>query len=392
MKHIKRLHIPSVEEILNYGASVFHDGFAGAADNEGTPPAGFHQRSDIVETVAGLRGTTIDGQPLNEIWNDFQAQVTAFNTVADAQTALLTFPVERAQEKVGVPSNPGMQQATEFGRPSKVRTKLVSRGFPLEHYDLGTGFTQEFLDSASAIQVSQVQGEVQMAYSLLRQEITLEALFTAANLTDEDGIAVKRLYNADGEVPPRWKRWTHTGTHTHYLASGAASVAENDFDAIEEHLVHHGFGEQGESLVIHAHRDEMPEIRALTTFVPAESADRPVIVDGSVVGPTRGSTIPGFAAQGYVGPFTIIQNNLIPTGYLLAQAVGGAFGTRNPVGLRSHENPSARGLRLVEGPYARYPLIDAVYDTYLGAGIRQRGAAVCMQITAGAYASPTFET
>ena len=392
MRNIKRILIPSIEDILNHGASVVHRGFVGADGDEGASPGGIHQRSDVIATIPGLRTTTVDGQPLNEIWNDFQVQVAAFNRVSDALTGLLTYPVTRAQEKVAVPSNPGMQSATEFGRPTNIRTTLIARGYPLKHFDLGTGFTQEFLDSATALQVRQVQGEIEMAYSLLKQEVTLEALFTTANATDEAGISVKRLYNADGEIPPRWKRWTFDGTHTHYFASAGASIANADFDTLEETLIHHGFGDNGETLVIHAHRDDLPDIRALTNFVPAETADRPVITDGPVVGPTRGSTIPGYPAQGYIGQFVIVQNNLVPSGYLLAQAVGGLFGQRNPVGLRSHENPSARGLRLVEGSFSRYPLVDSVYDCYLGAGVGQRGAAAVMQITAGVYVSPTFET
>lgn len=386
-RNMKRLIVPTIDEILNHGASVFHTGLAGGASGEGVAPAGHLTRPDIIPTVSGT-GVTVDGQPLADIWADFNARVAAFNQVADAQTALLTFPVTRAQEKVGVPTNPGMQQATELGKPSKIRVKWYKRGFPIEHYDLGTGYTQEFLDEASGQQIAQVAAEVEMAYALLRQEITLEALFTSANLTDEDGIAVKRLYNADGEIPPRWKRWTFDGTHTHYQATAGASLAEADFDTLEEHLVHHGFTKP---FVVHAHRDDLADIRALTTFVPAESSDRPVITTGAIVGPTTGSSLPGFPAQGYVGPFTIVNNDLIPSGYLLAQAFGGLLGTRNPVGLRVHENPSVRGLRLLGGR-TDYPLIDSVYDCYLGAGVGQRGAAVVMQITAGAYTSPTFET
>ncbi len=392
MKRIKRILIPSIEDILNHGARTLHMGIYGRDVNEGQSPAGFGMATDAVITVPGQRGTTVDGQSLNAIWNEFQARVTAFNRVADSLTAMLTFPVIRAQEKVGVPSNPGMQRATELGRPSKVRIKLVKRGFPLTHYDLGTGYTQEYLDDATAVQIRQVQGETEMAYSLLRQEITLEALFTEANATDDEGISVKRLYNADGEVPPRWKRFTHSGTHTHYLTTAGASVANADFDTLETHLIHHGFGDGGETLVVHVHRDDLDDVRALTDFVPAESADRPVLTDGPIVGPTRGSTLPGFPAQGYMGKFVIIGNDLIPSGYFLAQAVNGAFGAKNPVGLRSHENKSARGFRLIEGNFSRYPLIESVYDTYTGAGIGQRGAAAIMKITAGSYDDPTFET
>ena len=157
---------------------------------------------------------------------------------------------------------------------------------------------------------------------------------------------------------------------------------------LETHLVHHGFGDFGETLVLHAHRDDLVTIRALTGFVPAETANRPAVISGPIVGPTDQSG-QGIPAQGYFDQFTVVLNNDIPSGYLLAMAVGGDMAASAPVGLRVHENPSARGLRLIEGPRQNYPLYDSVYDGYVGAGIAQRGSAVVMKV-ATAYSDPTF--
>ena len=60
------------------------------------------------------------------------------------------------------------------------------------------------------------------------------------------------------------------------------------------------------------------------------------------------------------------------------------------VGLREHVNTSLRGLRLVKGPNPDYPLIDSFYQRGFGTGVRQRGGAVVMKITAGSYSAPTF--
>ena len=83
----------------------------------GENPAGFISRSDLLDTVPGNRGLTVDGQNVNEIWADMQAMLGAFNRSNDQIVALLSFETVRANEKVGVPINAGFQKATEFGRP-----------------------------------------------------------------------------------------------------------------------------------------------------------------------------------------------------------------------------------------------------------------------------------
>lgn len=337
------------------------------------------------------RATTLDGQPLNEIWAELQARLGAFNRNMSFIVGLFTFPVDRATDKVAIPANAKFEEATELGRPQKVRLAYIPRGYPLAHFDLGYGYTQEFIDSARGQDIASIRLTVENAWNNLLFNQTLRAIFTATNATDEDGISVKRLYNNDGEVPPAWKFTTHAGTHTHYLTSGAASFDSVDLNAMEEHLVHHGYGPaNGSTLVLMLNRAEMAVARTLTTtgFVPAAGSDRPSILTGPVIG-AQGSAPAGMSVQGYHGLWVIVENDDIPPGYMLGLTTGGLSAGTNIVGYRRHENPSVRGLRLVEGPRQNYPLYDSTYDGYAGFGIRHRGGAVVMQLTAGAYATPT---
>ena len=88
------------------------------------------------------------------------------------------------------------------------------------------------------------------------------------------------------------------------------------------------------------------------------------------------------------GNVLIVQEDLIPAGYVVLAATGGPDNLQNPVGLREHANASLRGLRLVKGPVADYPLIDSFYNRGFGTGIRQRGGAAVMQITTSATYTP----
>lgn len=361
---------------------------------EGDSPAGFVTRGDLLETVPGQRGLTVDGQNINDIWTNMQAMLAAFNRSNDQVVSLLSFETVLANEKVGVPINPGFQKATELGRPSKIRMTQVVRGFPIEHYDIGDGYTQEYIDSATGAQLMAVQATVLNSWTELDRELILEAIFGNANYTDQDNIAVKRLYNADGEVPPKIKRWTHSGSHTHYLFNGGGGFVEANLDTMGDHLVHHGFREFGDAaFLLLAHRDDVSTVRGFTNFIPASSGEHPRILanSGVVKGLQRLEGSGGLSVEGWVNDWTIIQFNDMPSGFFLGIVSGGPMDVRNIIGRRVHENPSVRGLRLIEGNRQNYPLYDSVYDGYAGAGVGQRGAGVIMQ-NAGSYTAPTFTT
>ncbi len=361
---------------------------------EGDAESGFLSRADLLETVPGNRGLTVDGQAVNEIWADMQAMLGAFNASNDQVVSLLSFTTDRSNEKVGIPINPGFQKATEFGRPSKVRMKNVARGFPIDHFDLGDGYTQEYIDLATGAQLMAVQATILNSWTELEREIAMEAVFNDTNTTDKDGINVKRLYNADGEVPPKIKRWTHLGTHTHYLFNGGAGFTQANLDTMSEHLIHHGFREFGDAaFILLAHRDDVATIRGFANFIASAESTQPSILTGSgvIAGLQRRMGTGGLQVEGWVNDWTIVEFNDMPSGYLFGIVSGGPMDTRNIVGMRVHENPSVRGLRLIEGNRQHYPLYDSVYDGYIGAGVGQRGAGVIMQ-DAAAYAVPTFNT
>ena len=196
---MSKLHIPTLSEVENL------IGLSGAEE------AGFHSRIDAIESAPGSRGTTIDGQPFDEIWTDLNARLALFNQQANRMVALLSFPVDRAQDRVAVPWTPEFEEATEFGRPGKIRTKTIFRGFPLRHYDLGYGFTQEFLDDSRASEIMATQVQAEAGWWSLQMRVVMNALFNDDPDASLEGVTVLPLYNGDGEVPPNYRRATRIG-------------------------------------------------------------------------------------------------------------------------------------------------------------------------------------
>lgn len=361
--------------------------------------AGFSDTRDVLVT------STTDGVDYNQMWAEFQETVTMQNSERQAVINFLTFPVTENIEYIAQLSSAKFERASEYGEPRSIRQKptYFSLGFDFGWYDLASRFTWQFLADAASSQVEALNSAALDADNRLVFELVLAALYSNANRqTDIDGqvVAVKALYNADGTVPPVYKTNTFDGTHNHYLTSGATVVDSGDLDDLFEHLRHHGYSqENGVQQILAVNSREGKIIRkfristgASYDFIPAQGQpiDRILAPGENIAGNQIASTYQGLKAIGTYGEMIVVEDDLFPAGYVLNVGSGGSMNLNNPVGIREHKNASLRGLRLVKGRDNDYPLIDSFYNRGIGTGIRQRGGAAVMQITAStSYTSPS---
>lgn len=372
----------------------------------------------VLGIAGGARGTstegdvitqTTDGVDLNSIWTEFQTTLQEWNRERQALIDFLSYGVTNPVETVpqfgdGV----DFEVASEFGVPMGTRTEAqyFQMGFKFEWYDLASRFTWRYLAEATAQQVESVHQSILEADNRLVFNEVMKTLFLPTNRTaDIQGQAynVYALYNNDGTVPPRYKTHVHTGSHNHYLVSGAATVDSGDLDAMQDDLASHGYSRQnGTNLVLMVNQQEGDVIRQFRSianngtakydFIPAQGTPSFLMPVEYRAGdaPRPPSTLNGFTVIGAYGDFTVVQEDYIPAGYMVAFGTGGRESLTNPIGIREHANPALRGLRLVKGRSPDYPLQEAYYQRGFGTGIRQRGSALVMQIKAsGSYAAPT---
>jgi hypothetical protein len=359
---------------------------------------GTNQAGDLVSK-------TIDGFDLNTLWNEFQDTIELQNAERTKIVQLLTFPVTSLIERVAQVSSARFEVASEYGEPRGIRpaTGYFNLGYDFEWYDLAARFTWKFLAEAPAAQVKAINAMVLEADNVLIYEKVMQALFGGnvnreANISDQI-VPVYGLYNGDGVVPPKYKSATFTGTHTHYMTSGAASIVPSDLDDLYENVTEHGYTRSnGYSFVVIATTREVKAIRgfridagATYDFIPARGDFAQLLPgDQQLIGEQPANTWKGLNVAGAYGPMLIVEEDSFPAGYVVGLATGGPENLGNPVGFRQHENSSLRGLRLVKGASNDYPLIDSFYNRGFGTGIRQRGGAAIMQITAsGTYTAPT---
>lgn len=361
--------------------------------------AGFHDTRDVLVT------STTDGVDYNAMWAEFQATVTLQNAQRQVIIDFLTFDVTENIETVAQLSSAKFEKASEYGEPRGIRQKPTSFsiGYDFGWYDLAARYTWQFLADANANQVTAIHAAALDADNRLVFEIVLSALYNNVNRTANiDGleVPVKALYNADGTVPPTYKTNTFDGTHNHYMVSGAAAIVSGDLDDISEQLRHHGYDKtNGVTQVLAVNSREGKVIRGFRQadgdtfdFIPSTSEPQDLILEPGqqVSGGRPGGSYAGLHAIGKYGDILIVEDDMFPVGYIVLVGTGGPQNLNNPVGLRQHARPELRGMRLVKGRDADYPLIDSFYNRGIGSGIRQRGGSAVMQIKAsGSYAPPT---
>lgn len=345
---------------------------------------------------------TVDGRPLGDIWAEFQQTIAIANERRQTMIDLLTFPVTSIIEDVPQFGGGDFERMSEYGVPQGIRpsTNVLSLGYSFEWYDLAARFTWQFLAEASTAQVEAVHQSALEADNRLVFLEVMRTLFRNTNRVaniNQQNYNVYTFYNGDGTVPPEYKSNTFAGTHTHFRTSGAATVTSGDLDEITDDFKSHGYStENGTQHFALVNGTEATVIRTFKVatgarydFIP--SAGSPAVILPSTAG-LLGTQVPasfrGFNVIGSYGPMLIIEEEYIPAGYVAAFSSGGAANLNNPIGFREHSNAGLRGLRLVKGRDADYPLIDSYYARGFGTGVRQRGAGMVMQITAGAYTIP----
>lgn len=358
---------------------------------------GFNTSGDLITQ-------TSDGRSLDSIWAEMQATMEMFNQPRSNLMSFLTFPVTQPVEDVPQAVLEDFEEATEFGVPKAVRgASFFSLAYSFKWYDLGERFTWRFLSEASAGQVQNVHNMVLEADNRNRFNAVFKTIFNNVNTTaDIRSVSynVYKFYNADGTVPPPYKSSTFAGTHNHYITSGAATIDGQDLVDLENTITEHGYGPPGGGLILMVNKAQAATIKTFRVstgspndFIPAQGQP-PFLLPtntGGIAPPTQvPSSLAGLQVIGQCGNWTIVQEDYIPAGYIFGFASGGVNQARNPIGFREHQNANLRGLKLAKGPNADYPLIDAYYVRGFGTGVRQRGAAAVMQITAsGTYTIPT---
>lgn len=351
---------------------------------------------------------TTDGVDLNSMWEQYQTTLAYWNARKTGLVGLFTYPVTSLIENVPQVGKAAFEKASEFGEPQagKIKVSYIQLGYDFDDYDVASRWTWRFLRDADSRQVAALHNAYLMADADLVFRKVFEAIFDNRNrstIVRNQAYEVYPMYNGDGSIPPDYGTKTFAGTHSHYLVSGGVQVDPGDLEEALDHIEEHGYSRQNQTtLIVMVNKAQAAVIRMFrqgaTTngvvanydFIPATNQPTMILPnDQGLLGERPPSMWNGLDVLGSYRGAYIIEELSIPEGYMLTFGTGGLGNLQNLVGLREHQNPAYRGLRLMSGNQQGYPLVDSYYARGFGTGVRQRGGAVVTQFKAsGAYDIP----
>lgn len=351
---------------------------------------------------------TTDGIDLNSMWDQYQQTLAYWNARKTGLVGLFTYPVTTLIENVPQVGKAAFEKASEFGEPQagKIKVSYIQLGYDFDDYDVASRWTWRFLRDADSRQVAALHNAYLMADADLVFRKVMEAIFDNRNrstIVKNQAYEVYPMYNGDGSIPPDYGTKTFSGTHSHYLVSGGAQVDPGDVEEALDHIEEHGYSLQnGTILIVMVNKAQAAVIRmfrqgqttngvvAQYDFIPATNQPTMILPnDQGLLGERPPSTWNGLTVLGSYRGAYIVEELSMPEGYMLTFGSGGLGNLQNLVGLREHQNPAYRGLRLMSGNQQGYPLVDSYYARGFGTGVRQRGGAVVTQFKAsGSYDIP----
>jgi hypothetical protein len=349
-----------------------------------------------------LVNRTADGVPLETIWQEL---IDLFNIENTERTALLNllsyFHTEVASAVPQVIEGTDFEEATELGVPKSAGppSGAALLGFRLRDLDRASRFGWRFLRDANAEQVRAVIESIIHADRKLVMGLVLHRLFTPTPSKNEFNYPCYGLWTGDdGFTPPPYLGKRFTAEHSHYVASGAASLDSADIEDAYRNITEHGYGQKdtASQLLILANPEESEIIQSFRAgqesrsggpearfdFVPSLGAP-PYLIEGAMVGQPVPATYGGLPVLGSYGQGLLVELNHIPPGYVSVVATAGPLSLNNVIGVREHVNPAYRGLRQIAGNWQNYPIIESFSVRSIGVGTRHRGAAVAIQVTTG---------
>lgn len=314
---------------------------------------------------------TYDDVDTRMLYKEFQEGVQLYNEV---ELGLINqFCRNTTKESVRVwQRNMEFTTAAEGYLEDWQKIRAMEIAVPLNEFELGLAFTKKAIQDSNSDELRETQAEALRADARLQAKRFFYRTLTKGTGSNSVGWWDGNMAAAGVRAPPNWKGNSFTTGHDHYVATGSVDIALSDFTALKRAIREHGY--QG----------------PLSLFMNLQEVEACEILAGWTTAMTPVSIIEDVATKGFeviknFQGLTLIQDDWIPAGYLMA-----IEGRIKPITIREPLNAAAKGLKLWEGPYSEYPLLESYYSRRFDMAVVHRGAGAVRYLTAGAWATPSF--
>jgi hypothetical protein len=346
-----------------------------------------------------------DGVGLNDIWDEINEALGAYNEQKSALASLLAYRTTNVAEVVPQGAEvPLFEEATEFGTPVGIADPTyLALGFSFKDFDVASRMTWKYLREADSEQVTNRVSRILAGDNQLVNGSILQRLLDPTVRLNDWGHNCYGLYN-QAMKPPDYMGKTFASDHLHYLTTTTTTLNSIHVEAGINHVREHGYGVRtGQFLLLMNPADvetsKITSWRAGVEYATGQfpkwdfivSSNAPArLVTTHVEGTAPPPEYNGQRVTGSYGGALLVESYFVPAGYVVIAATGGLGSDDNVVGFREHKNVAYHGLRVIPGP-GPYPITEHFYTRAFGTGVRHRGAAVAIEITTNAsYTPPTI--
>jgi len=324
--------------------------------------------------------TTTDGIDLNEVlYNTVLPIVDLYNReeVLDLR-ALLCSDWDESYLKFDASGQWKFQKLAESEKPTSKKKAWGKMQKDCAKYGLDIGYTFDWLmsENSSSEEITRLASKAVERDRALQTAVILDEILTSGGFFSGSFSANEKM-----TTPPTYGANEFTAAHSHYVASGSATITLATITAMKLHLKEHGFKGRIWGLMNSDMTRNIEDIAGWYGTTSSTVIANPVIDNVSV--------------DGFAGRLLGVdwkETEWMPNDYLVL--VGSdPSGMDKPLRYIQKKNPSAKGLVLTPGSYdPRYPIIDADYIHWLEALVVMRGSGVVYQLTTGSYSAPTVTT
>lgn len=335
---------------------------------------------DISQLLAA-RSSTAKQMGVEAVTAALRADLAAHNVIVREMVEDLCEVSTDALRVWGGGSIADMFEVDEYGTaPAQKNLPGYNVGFPLSLFQFPVNFTRKFLESAPVSEIAQAQIGAEIAHKRMIEKKIRLAIFDDTNYNFRDinvdnvSLPVKRFLNADGtDIPNGEAGQTFTAsTHTHYLSTGTAALA--DFTGLVNTVVEHGHGNTIK-LFINKSNEAAYEALWSTTFHALQPS---YLINANFAAASGVPTVPLDITKsdnrmiGFLGAAEVWVKSWMPANYAFAFAAGDS---RKPLVLRQRNVETLQGLRLA-AEFELYPLLTKFYEAEFGIGVwtRSNGA------------------
>ncbi len=306
--------------------------------------SGYGTEGDVLVNV------TADGVDLNVIWGEVNSALNTWNEHRSALASLLSYFTTNTADAIPQSATAdSFDEASEYGEPTAIRAgNYELLGYTFKDYDKATRFTWKALRDMTSQQVAASVDFALEADNRLLNGSILERLFSNVPEENSFGHTCYSIYNDDVMIPPEYMGKTFSGSHNHFLVSGATTIDSGDLETGLKTVREHGYGVEPTAQLIclcnpvegevistfKAGEENQNSVTAKHSFVPSAGAPAYLQPDNIVGQVAPATTANGLKISGSYGPLWVIESEYCPAGYISVFATYGANSQNNVIGVR----------------------------------------------------------